>query len=86
MNFEDVFRFFKEHTRNPVTEEQALQIVTNFGKDLNITYEQLKQYMINRTKENINDMWRFLNLSGYRNDLRYKDELDFILPVESLAR
>jgi hypothetical protein len=87
MTAEDIFKLFQEHlSRNTLKEQEALEIVTNFGTNQRLNYAQFIMYFIERTRTNLTEMWRMLNLHGYRNDLRYKEEMDFILPVETLAR
>lgn len=41
---------------------------------------------MHRARVDLTGFWRLLNRSGYRNDLRYLEEANFIQPVESLAR
>lgn len=52
-------------------------MITNFDKiekgglDLN----ELKQFFIVKSINSNHAIWRILNLEGYRNDLKHKDEL-----------
>lgn len=88
MTAADLLRFYKDHTRATITEEEAVEAVTKHGSSeaLTLTLDEFKSYIYTKAIQNTDNMWKFLNLSGYRNDFKYKDDPERTLPVQALAR
>jgi len=47
----------------------------DLGEKNALNLEEFKQFFIYKSAENPSAIWRIINLSGYKNNLKHKDEI-----------